>query len=66
MEIEKILIERTNKRIYKSGKFVVKEFTSFAREIITPPPAKNNGFFARPSILIARFNCPICTLVFGL
>ena len=28
MEIEKILIERTNKRIYKSGKFVVKEFDS--------------------------------------
>lgn len=28
MEIEKILIERTNKRIYKSGKFVLKEFDS--------------------------------------
>lgn len=28
MEIEKILIERTNKRIYKSGKFVVKKFDS--------------------------------------
>ncbi len=28
MEIEKILIERPNKRIYKSGKFVVKEFDS--------------------------------------
>ena len=28
MEIEKILSERTNKRIYKSGQFVVKEFDS--------------------------------------
>ena len=35
MEIEKILIERTNKRIYKSGKFVVKEFdTDFSKSDI--------------------------------
>ena len=35
MEIEKILIERTNKRIYKSGKFVVKECdTDFSKSDI--------------------------------
>ena len=35
MEIEKILLERTNKRIYKSGKFVVKEFdTDFSKSDI--------------------------------
>lgn len=35
MEIEKILIERPNKRIYKSGKFVVKEFdTDFSKSDI--------------------------------
>lgn len=35
MEIEKILIERTNKRIYKSGRFVVKEFdTDFSKSDI--------------------------------
>ncbi len=35
MEIEKILIERTNKRIYKSGKFVVKKFdTDFSKSDI--------------------------------
>ena len=35
MEIEKILIERTNKRIYTSGKFVVKAFdTDFSKSDI--------------------------------
>ena len=40
--------------------------SSLACAILTPPPARNNGFFAFESILIARFNCPTWTCVFGL
>ena len=44
MEIEKILIERTNKRIYKSGKFVVKEFdTDILNEALNQARVEETG-----------------------
>ena len=40
--------------------------TSCACAMLTPPPARNSGRFAFASIFSARFNWPMCTLVFGL
>ena len=39
--------------------------TLLAWEILIPPPARKRGFFALESVLIARFSCPMWTLVFG-
>ena len=40
--------------------------SSCAPEILTPPPAKSKGCLADFKILYAFFNCPICTVSFGL
>ena len=57
-----IMVVTTGTFIFSANSFN----SSFAFAILTPPPARINGFFADFNSLYAFFNCPICTLSFGL